>query len=129
MNVSRPIASDPVLVVDDDAVVCEVLTHLLQALGYSAICAPTADTGRLALQSGPRWRALMIDKGIESDGGLRLLTRAASEHPHAIPILITGGSVDPIAAAAFQGLRVLHKPFTLAELRSVLTTESSSAAS
>jgi len=129
MDVTRPTASDPVLVVDDDAVVCEILTHLLQALGYGAICAPTADDGRRALASGTRWGALMMDKGIEGDGGLRLLARAAAQHPQAIPILITGGSVDPIAAASFQGLRVLHKPFTLAELRSVLSGESSSAAS
>ncbi len=104
---SRP----AVLIVDDEEVICSLLTNLLRGEGYEIQLAATGDEA-LRLIAERRWDLVLSDKNLPGASGLQV-ARAARERWGCPVILMTGYSS---LEAAQEGLAVglvdyLEKPF------------------
>lgn len=109
-----------ILVVDDDPVLCRVITLALEAAGHSVL---RCENGRKAIDHLAHGHADLLITDIlmpEMDGVETL--RAARQLQPALPILAIsgGGSFDPGdylgIASAFGATAVLPKPFRTTEL-------------
>ena len=117
-----------ILVVDDDAAVCELVAEGLEELGYSVLVAPSGEAAlALLLNSqgtdrrtpGADDLALaIIDAQLPRLSGLELAGRLVAERP-ALKVLMISGYFVP------QGVpwRVLRKPFHMAQLAAAVQEE------
>jgi CheY-like chemotaxis protein len=108
-----------VLVVEDDAEVCDVVARTLSGAGYRVI---TADNGEAAFErahgEGPDIAVLVSDVVMPKVGGVDLVRRLSISHPEMRVLLTTGYSGEELGVASFIDERsdVLTKPFTPADL-------------
>lgn len=112
-----------ILVVDDDAAVCELLAEGLEELGYPVLAAPSGEAA-LALLADRRTPGAgdlalaIIDAQLPSLSGRELAERLVAERP-ALKVLMISGYFVP------QGVpwRVLRKPFHMAQLAAAVQEE------
>ncbi|MBL6457332.1 response regulator [Belnapia sp. T6] len=121
---ARPEASAPrsrrVLLVDDDAVVREVLATQLADAGHAVTERPDAGSALALIEAGERFDLLVTDLAMPGMDGLGLIRAAQGRWPGLPAILLTGYAGD----AAMQALGteapgrflLLRKPVTGAEL-------------
>ncbi len=116
------------LVIDDDAMVANVLTDMLCLLGYEVDVAAEGDTGikkyAAAFESNSPYEVTFMDLTIPGGtGGKEAIKTILGIDPEAKVIAISGYSTDPIMANhAKYGFRGrLTKPFQLNELRAELS--------
>jgi PAS domain S-box-containing protein len=111
--------SGTVMVLDDEAAVLRVTKGLLEACGYRAVLASTADEARARLAGGePGVDALILDMsmpGISGDEAFRIV-RAADP---GLKVLIASGyrndpRIDAVLAEGAAGF--LQKPYSVQEL-------------
>ena len=120
-DVALPPGATPprVLVVDDDHVVREMLSALLEGFGYQIIAVPDAATALARLDEGDRADLLVTDLSMPGMNGLTLIEEARRRQPDLPAVLLTG-YVDPnlLQAAERQKerLMVLRKPISAEEL-------------
>jgi signal transduction histidine kinase/CheY-like chemotaxis protein len=113
-----------VLVVDDDALVCEALAGLMEQWGCTVITAASGDQALAALtQQARRPDAVLCDYRLPADETgsdviRRLRERVGADLPAA---LITGDtSPERLREARESGIPLLHKPVQPARLRALL---------
>jgi DNA-binding NtrC family response regulator len=103
---------DTVLVVDDEDVIVQILTTVLQARGLQVRAAFTAEEA-LGLIETERFGCIITDKNLPGADGLAVIRHARRHQPFCACILVTGFSS---AASAIEALRLgatdyLEKPF------------------
>ncbi len=112
-----------VLVMDDEDVIRSILSVMLLAFGYEAHL--TAD-GREAIDSyvkaaeaGDPFDAVIIDLNIPGGmGGSETIRRLREADPNVKAIVSSGYKLEDYKAHGFRA--VLHKPYTIGELRNAL---------
>jgi DNA-binding NtrC family response regulator len=108
----------PILVVDDDADICETLTKILELQGYNVL---TAGSGEEAVTMSKEKTCQMafIDVKLPNIDGLETLLRLKEINPDIIVIMMTGfrnevkEALDKAQAAS--AITCLYKPFDPAE--------------
>lgn len=110
----------PILVVEDDLALRELLAEALRTEGYRVM---TACDGAVALARVRRWppRLILLDLRMPVLDG-RAFARAYRALPgvRAPIIVVTGTALGPLADPELAGVAVLDKPFLLAELRALV---------
>jgi two-component system sensor histidine kinase TorS len=109
------------LLVDDDAVVLQVLSRVLNRAGYRAVpAADAAEACRRAAECAPD--VALLDLNLPDGDGVELAARLQGLHPGLPAVLMTGCPLRlrdrPELAEPFA--RVLTKPLDLAGLCSAL---------
>lgn len=108
-----------VLVVDDDPSTLAMMGAVLRRDGFVVMEADNGISGSTMLRiHGRALAALVTDAVLPGRSGIDLATEARRFLPR-LPILIVTGHDEDLVIA--KGLKVLRKPFTVAELRSAVT--------
>jgi DNA-binding NtrC family response regulator len=113
-----PLDATPfVLIVDDDEVVCEVLSAYLRPRGYRIRPVHTGQDALEALLAG-RPEVVLLDLRLPDMTGLEVLRRLREQQVESEVIIITGfasldSALDAIKAGAFD---YIVKPFKLGEV-------------
>jgi DNA-binding response OmpR family regulator len=109
-----------VLVVDDEGFVAELVRLAIEADGHSCLVAKTHDAAAEILASA-RIDLLALDLVIDGANSIDWLEDLLLAHPelHGRVCVLTGRLIDPVEAPRIRacGARVIHKPFTLQQLR------------
>jgi CheY-like chemotaxis protein len=108
----------PIIIVDDEPVILELIRDILHEEGFSVL---TANTGAAALELiRQRPVALILtDLMMPNLSGLELACRLRSDQATAaIPIILMSAAMPPGVNDMFAG--VLHKPFPLEEIIQVV---------
>jgi CheY-like chemotaxis protein len=116
-----------ILVMDDEEIIQDVLSNMLDFLGYETEIAPDGekaiDMYRTAMESGKPFDALIMDLTIHGGmGGKEAVKELIKLDPNVRAIVSSGYSTDP-AVTNFQeyGFKgVISKPFKIEELGDVL---------
>lgn len=108
-----------ILVVDDDDIICDVLSELLQeALGYNVTCALSAEEALARLEVDP-YDVVLTDVVMPGMNGLELAKIVRRQFPKTQVILSTGHAPTSILED-MQPYRVLLKPYGLDDLKQTL---------
>lgn len=106
-------ASD-ILIVDDEADICELVSGLLQDEGYTTRTARDSDTA-LGAVAGRRPNLVFLDIWLQGSrlDGLQLLGTLKEQHPDLPVVMISGhGNIETAVAAIKQGAYdFIEKPF------------------
>jgi DNA-binding response OmpR family regulator len=109
----------PILVVDDDDALCELLSELLRRAGYAVQVVATGEEGARAAEAGPPALAI-LDVCLPGLSGYELCRRLRASYGDAVPILFVSGErtepVDRVAGLLLGGDDYLVKPFAPDEL-------------
>ena len=126
--VGRKLPSVRVLLVEDDAVIRELLVQLFVDQGWRYRDAVDADAALEALREGEGFDLLITDVGLPGLNGRLLANAARTLRPHLPILFITGyaaGSEPPVPLVG-ERMAVLAKPFTLdafvARVQDILST-------
>jgi response regulator RpfG family c-di-GMP phosphodiesterase len=108
----------PVLVIDDEAVVRNLMVEILDRAGYSALGADSASEA-LALLDDPKLALVVSDIVMPGLTGFQLLDEVHTRRPSLPVLLVTGsGTEDNLQEALAHGAAgLITKPFTHAQLR------------
>jgi len=118
----EPVGSGPVLLVDDEEAVCEMVGQMLTKLGYEVI---TARDGREALEAYLQrddFALVILDLTMPVMDGEQTYKQLQGIDP-SVKVIITSGYSEKEVAKRFDGKGVkgvLQKPFDMAALRRVL---------
>ncbi len=110
-------ASAHLLVVEDDAELCELLARLLRSEGYLVDTAPDGQAGLHRALTRP-YAAMVIDRGLPAVDGLDLIGRLRRQDI-ATPVLVLtayGALADRVAGLDAGAEDYLVKPFEVEEL-------------
>jgi CheY-like chemotaxis protein len=109
-----------VLLVDDDAIVREVLTLSLEDFGYTVLPADSGKTGLLSLAGDQRVDILVSDLTMPVMDGLSLIRSAQELRPNLPAVLLTGyvgdGAALAIGGAISGTFSLLRKPVSGTQL-------------
>jgi signal transduction histidine kinase len=112
-----------VLVVDDESIILEILSEILQKLGYTVDISRTADTALESLNS-KSYDFLITDIKMPQMGGQELYRHVKQRNPKLARriIFITGDllSEDTLKFIQETGNLCLAKPFSMEELQRIL---------
>jgi DNA-binding NtrC family response regulator len=105
-----------ILVVEDDIEVQKVLVEFLRSLGHVVLPANCAEEARALIAAEPVELAL-IDCLMSGEQGSSLAEHAAGL---SIPVILTTGDPEYLAALTGSPLPLLPKPFRLSDLQELL---------
>jgi DNA-binding NtrC family response regulator len=109
-----------VLVVDDDESVRQLVQEVLEDAGYRVAAAARVSEA-LAYLDDPELDGVVSDIRMPDESGVDLLAAARERRPGLPVVLMTGAAAEAERArAAAQGVPVLEKPFTFAELEAAV---------
>ncbi len=111
----------PVFVVDDEEPVRKSLSRLLNAIGVPSETYASA-TAFLASYTGDRQGCLLVDLRMPGMSGLDLIAEL-DRRQIALPVIVMTGHTDERSVQrleAYQPLGFLEKPFSIADLRSLV---------
>jgi PAS domain S-box-containing protein len=111
-----------VLLVDDDDLVRESQTVLLETLGHAVRAAASGEEGLAALEEGLEPDVVILDMNMPGLGGPGTLDLLRRSRPR-VPVLVATGRVDQSAldlVRAHEGVTLMPKPFEIEELRANL---------
>lgn len=120
--------SGPILVVDDERDICELVQLTLEGLGFEVSLAFSGEEGLELIRSkGNSIRLIMLDMAMPGMSGVDVLVKTSEEFPE-IPVVVMSGYVaDKAEVAALGATDVLQKPFLLSDVEekvaSVLSLE------
>lgn len=107
-----------ILIVDDDAMVGEIISLTLKRAGFECRAVTRADAA-LALAWQEDFQLAILDVALPQMSGLMLAENLRATHPH-LPILLTTGLSADIAGAdgheTPRAYPLLEKPFRPADL-------------
>jgi CheY-like chemotaxis protein len=116
-----------ILVIDDEALIREMLRQMLSRLGHRVVVASDGEEGLSAFaQSKPD--LIITDIIMPNKDGIQLITEIFRQHPNQPVIAISGGRRAVTAefnldSAGLLGAKaVLPKPFSLSQLQEALQT-------
>ncbi|MFT3714341.1 MAG: response regulator [Archangium sp.] len=103
---------DSILVVDDEAIVLDVLKVALKKAGFTVFTASRMVDG-LALAKGQKFSCALIDKNLPDGSGLDLIKQIRQKHPDCTCLVMTAyPNADSILEALKLGaVDYLEKPF------------------
>jgi DNA-binding NtrC family response regulator len=110
-----------ILIVDDEGIVCDVLSAILTDNGFDVQTAPSGQQGLKMLAEAPA-DFLITDFLMPHMSGIELLEEAMRINPK-IKVILMSGHVDfdgSVAESASGAYAVLHKPFDFRELMDLL---------
>ena len=116
-----------ILVMDDEEMVRDILSNMLEKLGYEAVCAVDGEEAIRLYQEAQAanrpFTAVIFDLTIPGGmGGKEAVSQLLAIDPHLIAIVSSGYSDDPIMAnfrmSGFQG--VISKPYRIMDLSKTL---------
>ena len=111
--------AEPVLLIDDDVRLSQMLVQYLGDAGYAVTCAHTGKAGLQAARQGP-WALIILDLMLPDADGLDLCRELRQGSTAAIPILMLtarGDATDRIIGLEMGADDYLPKPFEPRELR------------
>jgi len=108
-----------VLVVEDNAEVGEFAVAALEELGYAPVLARHGVEALAMLDRGIAMDLVFSDVMMPGLSGIELAQAVRARHP-ALPILLTSGYSDVLAAEGTHGFDLIRKPYTLADLAAAL---------
>ncbi len=121
---SYDVASGAIAVVENDALILDALTLLLESLGYTVLAADNADAMVDILRRDHIVPDLILADYRLSGGvtGIDAVTRIRSEFGPSIPGILLTGDTSPrlVEEAKFRELGVLHKPIAADDLNRLL---------
>lgn len=108
-----------VLLVDDDELIREAVSPLLEMLGHSVVTAAGGAEALDMLQAGQTVDLVILDMNMPGMGGAQALPRILSLRPGLTVIMATGYSDHEIAPLleGRPGVTSIRKPFSLKELQ------------
>ncbi len=108
-----------ILIVEDDQLLCSLLSDFLEALGYDCTAATNAEQARAALRNR-EFHLVLSDFDMPGESGLEFLEFVLSQYPRTAGIMLTGSGDRSVREKALQlGLHAfISKPFSLTELGS-----------
>ncbi|CAK9889560.1 MULTISPECIES: response regulator [Pseudomonas] len=110
-----PQTPQPLLVVEDDAIVRMLTVEVLEELGYQVLQAADAQAALEILTDSQQSLALMLtDVGLPDMNGKDLAVKARELRP-ALPVLFASGYGDNLDVPA--GMHQIAKPFSIDQLR------------
>lgn len=117
---SAPATAPLVLIVEDEAMIRDIIVHVLQRVGYRVL---TATDGRRAVQSLniPGIKLIITDLCMPNMDGVELVMELR-KHAREIPIIaisgaLSGKSGDLLRTAQLLGAKMtMAKPFSMTEL-------------
>jgi DNA-binding NtrC family response regulator len=121
--INEAASSQPILVVDDDADICETLTKVLEQQGYEVLTAYSGEEAVIMSQKKPCQIAL-IDVKLPNIDGLETLLRLKEINPEILTIMMTGfrnevkDALDKAQAAS--AITCLYKPFDPTEAANIV---------
>ncbi|MEW6430659.1 MAG: response regulator [Myxococcota bacterium] len=98
-----------VLVIDDEAEVCELLGKVLARAGYDVVTAASGEAGLKALEAQPV-ACLVVDKLLPHLGGLEVMAEARRRQP-GLPVVLVTAHPEPFSLGDERPDAVLAKPF------------------
>ena len=104
-----------ILVVDDDKAVLKTTLRLLNALGFAAIAAASGAEALRLIAGGLEIELVLADFAMPGMTGVELAKSIHTTHP-ALPVILVTGDGDREIIKEFGEMRILHKPYTEAEL-------------
>jgi DNA-binding NtrC family response regulator len=116
--INETAGSQPILVVDDDADICETLTKILELQGYDVLTAGSGEEA-VTMTRGKTCQIAFIDVKLPNIDGLETLLRLKEINPDILVIMMTGfrnevkEALDKAQAAS--AITCLYKPFDPAE--------------
>ena len=118
MRTDQKPAAEPILIVDDDPALCEMLEKVLVDEGYLPIvCNHPEDA--LAVSTEKSFRLAFVDINLPGMSGLALASKLKKGDPGREVVFITGSTVVEHAVQAIKlgAYDYLRKPFTLTEFK------------
>ncbi|MBN1161545.1 MAG: response regulator [Dehalococcoidales bacterium] len=112
--INETAGSQPILIVDDDADICETLTQILELQGYEVLSAASGEEA-VMMTKGTSFQIAFIDVKLPKIDGLETLLRLKEINPDIIVIMMTGfrnevkEALDKAQAAS--AITCLYKPF------------------
>ncbi len=118
-DTSQDSAGADILVIDDDAIVRNLIVECLQTLGYQVRQAADGEAGlRLLQERAPD--LLMVDFIMPGMNGAEVIERVRAVLPD-LPIILATGFVDAqVSAELLQHERILQKPFDIDDLAAMV---------
>jgi signal transduction histidine kinase len=117
-----------ILLVEDDEHVAELVTQMLQALGYESRRVSNAAAALVAMDDQPAVDLVFSDMVMPGAmTGLDLARELALRHPR-LPVVLTTGFSDAAKVAAEEGVRLLLKPYRIEALQAELAAALGAAA-
>ncbi|MGE3803745.1 MAG: sigma-54-dependent transcriptional regulator [Gemmataceae bacterium] len=110
-----------VLIIDDEQAHAEVVSEVLERVGYRCVIATSGKAGARKIESDD-FDVIITDLKMPDMDGLALLRKARSESDNAEVVLMTGhGDVKTAVEAMKEGAAsYLTKPIDMAELRAIV---------
>jgi signal transduction histidine kinase/CheY-like chemotaxis protein len=113
-----------VLVIDDEAAICEAMRSLLESWGHTVITAHSGAAMLDAIADCPRRPDLIIcDYRLQNgENGIKVIQRLQSEFNDEIPAMLVTGDTAPdrLLEARASGYLLLHKPIAAERLRQAM---------
>lgn len=112
--INETAGNEPILIVDDDADICDTLTQILEVQGYEVLSAKSGEEA-VMMTKGTSFQIAFIDIKLPKIDGLETLLRLKEINPDIIVIMMTGfrnevkEALDKAQAAS--AITCLYKPF------------------
>lgn len=115
--------SGPILVVDDERDICELVQLTLEGLGFEVVLGYSGEEGLRHIRSrGNEIQLVMLDLAMPGLSGVDVLGDIKQEFPE-VPVVIMSGYVnDKSEVAALGATDVLQKPFLLSDVEERVNT-------
>jgi DNA-binding response OmpR family regulator len=114
--------SKSILVVDDDASICKLITHILEREGHATVtCGTGVDAINLLRQR--RFDVLLLDLGLPDMDGLNLLTVWRGSNGTKVIVITADDTAETLMTAIRSGAYLyIRKPFQPEQLRDLVAT-------
>ena len=111
----------PILVIDDDRILADMLVQFLEKIGYEAVAAYGGQEG-LDLFGRKKFRLVITDVQMPEVDGFTVLENVKRRDRDAVVIVMTGrGSIESAVAAIQKGAYdYITKPFRLPAIEAVI---------
>lgn len=122
-TVPQPMGHGHILMVDDEAVIAELMQRILESLGYQVTACIDSRQALAAFEQHPgRFDAMITDMAMPHLNGAELAQRVLARRPELPVILCTGFSeiINEEKAAAIGIRRMVMKPVLRDQLAKVL---------
>jgi len=110
-----------ILVIDDEAIIRDLLQEFLSDLGYQVLLAEDGTKG-IKLGTDNQISLALVDLKLPDIDGIQVIKKIREKNPHLKFILLTGFPTPPVKMEAHQlgASGFLTKPFQLPELQSLI---------
>jgi len=120
MNANRPAA----LIVEDQPFVGMVASDILRESGFETFHAYDASAAAKMIDEHPEIEVVVTEAQLPGEvTGLELCQRVSRERPN-VQLVVTSAGQDLPAIGVPEGARVLRKPYTSGELRTIVAAKS-----